>query len=644
MQLPSQRQRFVLLAVASFVYRLLWLPGRYLEMDGSMYLRAAADYARHFVQGDWTRVPLSNEFYTAVEYWPPLYPVLSGLLQAASGLSSSGAAQAVSWWAGWLTLWPVYAIARRLWGPREAWVATALVALSPSLAWYATVPRCESLFLLLFMTGVACAVGAVEASTRPGIGMGAAAGAALALAYMTRFEAVAAALACLVAMALLSRSRRVLPAMAALALAFGLVAAPYVGYLSHLDGGRLSLVTPQKKAYDSLEGVWSVQRIGMQSEFIDHYGPPGLVRVDERDPLTVRLRGYQGALLGYSLPRLPWSVRAAASNWLALVVFLGGLTMLRERRDRRVQALAALFALALVQAVLMFWDPSPRYYGFTFVLWSLLAAPRAVALWDAETLRTPVAVLYGLVPILIFSAWYVPTEHFEMPGSLFPWLQLPWDAMRVEWLMIAAGVGGGLLATAFGAPGPLRAAVVLAVAGQCLVPAWRRWTSSGLDDPFAPAMLGVLGIALAAFFLPGRRGQWHRRYLAACGAAMVLAGAQNLVAMKAADTAYALSNTSSAVADYLRDHTELGTVLAPTGFDVIRSGSRWIPLKARGADLDGEAVRAAADAVVLLETAPRADTAVLRLAASFPVATARCRMCWNVYRRRLPAPATRASL
>ena len=131
----------ILLAVVSALFRLWPTPAQYLELDSAIYLRAAEDYQRALREGTWSSQPLVSENYTAIGYWPPLFPMVAGLV---------GNAWTVAGVAGWLTLFPAFFLARRLWrDDATALAAAALVGLHPFLAWYARVPRTEGLFLLL---------------------------------------------------------------------------------------------------------------------------------------------------------------------------------------------------------------------------------------------------------------------------------------------------------------------------------------------------------------------------------------------------------------------------------------------------------------------------------------------------------------
>ena len=173
----------------------------------------------------WTRA-LTPENYTAIGYWPPLFPMLAGLLGNAWTLAAG---------AGWLLFLPVFVLARNLWQDEDtALLASGLVALHPLLAWYARVPRTESLFLLLYALGLALALSPApggDRGARPGPGRFLLGGAFLGLAYATRFDMLLILPAVLLWQILLRTRREAWVDL----LGFFLAALPYLVYLAWLN-------------------------------------------------------------------------------------------------------------------------------------------------------------------------------------------------------------------------------------------------------------------------------------------------------------------------------------------------------------------------------------------------------------------------
>ena len=118
-------------------------------------------------------------------HFTPLYPIVAGLVHLLTG-DFETASNLV--YAG-LLLFPVFAMARRIYGVHTAWLAAVLTAIVPALTvsvlYWGTLT--EPLYLSLLYGGLALLLAGLEDDR---LGILAAAGALLGLAYLTRPEAV----------------------------------------------------------------------------------------------------------------------------------------------------------------------------------------------------------------------------------------------------------------------------------------------------------------------------------------------------------------------------------------------------------------------------------------------------------------------
>ncbi len=174
-------------------------------------------------------------------HFPPLHPIFAGLFYLLTG-DFEMASNFENALFGGLLLLPVFAIARRIYGLQTAWLATVLLAIFPPLTinvlyWGG---MSEPPFMLLLFGGLALLLAGLEDDR---LGMFAAAGAVLGLAYLTREEAVAFfGMFSIFALVWLwkgvkSCTSRTWYALGLFALPFVLLAAPYIWYL-HVHTGQ----------------------------------------------------------------------------------------------------------------------------------------------------------------------------------------------------------------------------------------------------------------------------------------------------------------------------------------------------------------------------------------------------------------------
>ena len=121
-------------------------------------------------------------------HFPPLFPIVAGLFHLLIG-DFKTASNLVYALFGGLLLFPVFAMALRIHGVKTAWLATVLMAIFPALTvnvlYWGSLS--EPLYLSLLYGGLALLLVGLEDDR---LGMLAAAGALLGLAYLTRPEAV----------------------------------------------------------------------------------------------------------------------------------------------------------------------------------------------------------------------------------------------------------------------------------------------------------------------------------------------------------------------------------------------------------------------------------------------------------------------
>jgi len=174
-------------------------------------------------------------------HFAPLYPIVAGLFHLLIGdfETTSNLVYALC---GGLLLFPVYAIARRIYGVKTAWLAAVLIAIFPALTvnvlyWGSLT---EPLYLSLLYGGLALLLVGLEDDR---LGMLAAAGALLGLAYLTRPEAVVyfgvfVIFACIwLWKSVKGGIRRTWFALGSFVLPFVVLALPYIWFL-HVHTGQ----------------------------------------------------------------------------------------------------------------------------------------------------------------------------------------------------------------------------------------------------------------------------------------------------------------------------------------------------------------------------------------------------------------------
>jgi 4-amino-4-deoxy-L-arabinose transferase-like glycosyltransferase len=174
-------------------------------------------------------------------HFPPLYPIVAGLFHLLIG-DFETASNLVYALFGGLLLFPVFAMARRIYGVKTAWLAAVLIAIFPALTvnvlyWGSMT---EPLYLSLLYGGLAFLLVGLEDDR---LGMLAPAGALLGLAYLTRPEAIVyfGVFVIFAGIWLLKGVkcgiRRTWYALGSFVLPFVVLAVPYIWYL-HVHTGQ----------------------------------------------------------------------------------------------------------------------------------------------------------------------------------------------------------------------------------------------------------------------------------------------------------------------------------------------------------------------------------------------------------------------
>ena len=369
-----------------------------------------------FVQGD------GFERYGQPElHFPPFLPVLLGVTSWFVTDPHTGTV-ALTVVSGTLLIIPLSLLGRRLAGPAGG-VATAwLAALVPGLA---TMPQIrgtgsEAEYALLVVTAIWLVVSAADHAGRARLGRVAAAGALVALAYLTRPEGLLMVVPLGVAVLVLARRR---PPRAATVAAFAvpvlLCVVPYATYL-HANTGRWELTGKTQDA--SIEAWAAVARGDRATRNGELYGldRTGLRFAAEYTPLTTLAREhpdeYRG-ILGTNISKLrdvvstrtvlplPLWLLAAAGAW-------------RFRRSRTVWLMLAVAALPVLSSLAFFVQQ--RYLVVTI---ALATVPMGAALGSLRRSRVRVAATATVLVVAVsatvvsfrgdVAGWWHPVEQTE---------------------------------------------------------------------------------------------------------------------------------------------------------------------------------------------------------------------------------------
>lgn len=402
---------------------LLWLRGDYLDYDEAMYLLLARSLLEN-------GAPLLNGLpHTALG---PLVPAITAGLAKSLGLELLTAQRMLSAVAGALLLVPLWSLLRPCAGPRVARLAVTLLVAWPALVdvapkfgpmWSHMYVGSEPTHLLFLFSALAVGEAALRRRAATSLLLAAAAGGLLALAYMTRAEAIVFGAVYAIVRGILSLRRRE-PLLRASGLAglaaavFLLVASPQLSYLHRATGkwvisGQTAVMSPTAEA---LQEVFRSERYlgtylrswlrldGAHTHLLNPYWgtPDGVDR-------EVQVRWFARVAAMEAPVSRTWTARVAnrllnfaRALWtLCTTLFLPfvvlGLVTAR-RRDVpafAVAGVAASLVVGLYLAVL------PRFFLFlvpAFALWAAYGVDSLLNLagpWRAVATRLVVSLLIG---------------------------------------------------------------------------------------------------------------------------------------------------------------------------------------------------------------------------------------------------------
>jgi 4-amino-4-deoxy-L-arabinose transferase-like glycosyltransferase len=296
--------------------------------------------------------------------FPPFYPVVAGLFHLLIGDFENASNLAYALFGG-LLLFPVFVLARRIYGLHTAWLAVVLVALFPVLninvLYWGSMT--EPLYVFLIYGGLAVLLAGLEDNR---LGMFAAAGMFFGLAYLTRPEAVAyVGLFGLLALGWLIKDRgfssfRPWSAVGLFVLSFTLLAAPYIWYL-HTHTGKWMLSGKTNVSWQASGDMGGAQSYDQLTNSLDSSGTEIYWLSPERFKAnTLRMAvADPGDLLG----RVAAGGRALKEHFFERIHFWWGLIPLVvvalfkmpwDRRRVRHEAFLVTIILALLVVFLPF--------------------------------------------------------------------------------------------------------------------------------------------------------------------------------------------------------------------------------------------------------------------------------------------------
>lgn len=360
---------------------------RTVHYDEPIYLRLGVNW-------------LSGEGYTSWQtpelHFPPLYPLVAGATYFLTH-NFEWASNIPYALFGALLVIPVYALARRIYGRRTAWVASIFVALFPALnvsvLYWGSMT--EPLFLFLLFLAAAVLLAGVEDRRAQHLAF---AGVLLGLAYLTRPEAAGYfAVGCAVVLlwplpdlSFTTRWRNTVVFVAA----FVLLAAPYILYLRHQTGrwmltgkGSLSWELGGETGQTGKGYDWLIFRLDSAQQEVywhsqERFQQSAGLREALRNDLPGVLKRVSRNVSDLPAVLFDWNV-----FWFGLLPLLG-LGLFCDPWDRvRLRHELFLFAWLLPLAGLLFFRLVLRFYAPAFPVLLIWAAHGAVVLgsWLLES-------------------------------------------------------------------------------------------------------------------------------------------------------------------------------------------------------------------------------------------------------------------
>jgi len=393
-QVNSTKTWYVLgaLLILALIVRVTWLKTHVLVFnpDGAEYARSAENLLRGAgFSGMWSRPEV---------IFPPLYPLLIAGASLLTG-NSEVAARLVSVICGVLLVLPIFYLARKLYGPRTAILAAALVSIHPMLTSISVTGFSESTYLLFFAWGL---YWSFESLWGRGWKAAATAGIFWGLAYLARPEAFllcGALVAGLLAVEFFGkeRGRSFWKQAFCAGIAFVMVATPYVIFLRaktghfRLEGkSNFNYVVSRRveegkdiaQAYYEIDCNLNIVGPGLDPVRFANYSPypknfRELMRVAVRN-IPVHLRSIEDFL---------FSIYSFGSPLLLILVLIGlfGNAWTRDRFWKEIFCLAVAASLfAILFAVQWFEIRFALPMFLVLLLWSAKGMD-ALGEWAQQT-------------------------------------------------------------------------------------------------------------------------------------------------------------------------------------------------------------------------------------------------------------------
>lgn len=380
--------------------------------------KEGAEYAR-IAQNLLAGVGYEGIATPGVQLWfPPLFPFLIAAVTPLTG-DVEIAGRIVSIVFGSLIVVPVYLLAQRMYGPKVAVGAAALVGIHPFLVEYSTTVFCETTYLTLILMAIYMAMRSMDSATPRALFL---TGLIYGLAYLVRTEALVYMLVAFCLFALRIRVDRVqhfssllrwLPIMT---LGFLLVAGPYIAWLS-IQAGQFRLENKTTFNLPTELRMRQVPSYEAQFEIA-----PDLTKVGTAWRSSVDAIKAYDVKIGDLLSLLTTKAKTVVEDASAVI---GGSLALGS---------PALFGLAVLGLFSRPWTARLAIDQVHFAI-VLALVPFAMLFTHGEEVRyyitfVPIFCLWGAFGIVLFSEW--AQTSVEKAG-------IPWGVrIRTASLLLAA--------------------------------------------------------------------------------------------------------------------------------------------------------------------------------------------------------------
>lgn len=407
----------------AFIIRLFMLRYEYvLSPDGVYY----AILGKNLISGN-----LKEGLST---YWPPLYPLLVGVSSLVFHDIEFGG-RFISVLAGSLLIIPVYLLFRRSYGKEVAFLGAFLTTLYPSLIQYSTKLLTESVYTLLFMTGILTGWFALSEGKRYAFFL---TGLAFGACYLIRPEAIGYMGLMIILTTIVSSIlnkltfKRILLNNLILISGFVLLALPYIFYL-YQDTGRWMISEKFGTHFPTMSSYsWFHLYENEDNTMADRIWAGNHSAVDAPDggmklnPAPNWRPNIPLMMLG-SIKGLKYHYEVVIPKTLpALFILLSAVGLFRTRWSREragMEAYLLLFFISTIIGYSIVW-PDPRYLVPQLPVLICWAAKGVVEIgdWFAETaehltdqrhffMRNRKLIRFMLIAVVLLSL---------MPGITYP--------------------------------------------------------------------------------------------------------------------------------------------------------------------------------------------------------------------------------